>query len=99
MACAGVEISTARLPNALKKLTGRVDILPHMPCWQAHLATLVVKVLSVFIALQSLAGGSVFCYVRLSRQSSQLCMLITPTGGNPDGFKGLRGLGCKAIRD
>ena len=28
-----------------------------------------------------------------------LCMLITPTGGNPDGFKGLRGLDFNAIRD
>ena len=28
-----------------------------------------------------------------------LAKVFTPTGGNPDGFKGLRGLDCNAIGD
>ena len=28
-----------------------------------------------------------------------LCMVFTSTGGNTDGFKGLRGIGCKAVGD
>ena len=32
-------ICTARRPNVGQRLTGRVDILPYTPCWQANQAT------------------------------------------------------------